>query len=262
MNEHSLRRRRSSAILGAAARHLVLSSPPPTLPPQQMNHDARRFDELGFCVFPALFSAAEVTEMQQEYAQATAQGGGYRDPEYPLAEAHTRDQFWLDVCRRPKLLDAVERLIGPDILLVYSSFFTKPASGRISPDSDELAIVAFHQDAVYWPSVHGTDGLVTVWLAIDDADASNGTMQLIPQTHRPYTELEVEQAPNASVLSRAVAITPAQETAAVSGVDTFCLLETIARAVLVTDYLLRTASMARRCRWCCALAAPRFTTAT
>jgi ectoine hydroxylase-related dioxygenase (phytanoyl-CoA dioxygenase family) len=53
---------------------------------------------------------------------------------------------------------------------------------------DGLA-VKWHQDNTYWPSVNGTD-VVTVWLAIDDVDAENGCMKVIPSTHAGYPELE------------------------------------------------------------------------
>ena len=62
------------------------------------------------------------------------------------------------------LLDAVEAVLGPNLILVYSSMFIKlPGDGTS---------VGWHQDNNYWPSVHGTD-VATVWLALDDADAEN-----------------------------------------------------------------------------------------
>jgi ectoine hydroxylase-related dioxygenase (phytanoyl-CoA dioxygenase family) len=74
----------------------------------------------------------------------------------------------------------VEAILGPNLILVYSSVFIKPPQG-----ADK---VAWHQDNTYWPSVHGTD-VATAWLALDDADSDNSAMQVIPRSHAGYREL-------------------------------------------------------------------------
>src|SRR5882757_9400149 len=47
-----------------------------------------------------------------------------------------------ELARHPKILDAVEDVIGPDILCWSTTFFTKEAN---SP-----SFVSWHQDATYW----------------------------------------------------------------------------------------------------------------
>ena len=74
----------------------------------------------------------------------------------------------------PEILDMVEQIIGPDIILWAATIFAKPATtGQEVP---------WHQDAHYWP----LDPLVamTVWIAIDDATPENGCMRYIPGSHR------------------------------------------------------------------------------
>ena len=73
----------------------------------------------------------------------------------------------------PAILDAVEGLIGPDILVYTSTWFIK------EPESP--AIAAWHQDATYFglrPYVH-----VTAWLALTDATADNGCMEFLPGSY-------------------------------------------------------------------------------
>jgi GNAT superfamily N-acetyltransferase len=123
----------------------AIESPPP--PP--MNSDPQHWDTLGFCVFPSLFSPEEVAEMRTHYNGSHVQGEGFQNPNYPLAEPHTRQAHWFEICRHPKLLDAIETLIGPDIVLVFSSFFTKAADGWTTPGSEKLSMVSFHQDNIY-----------------------------------------------------------------------------------------------------------------
>lgn len=79
-----------------------------------------------------------------------------------------------ELVRHPAVLDAVEDLIGPDILVYTSTWFIK--------EPESAAIAAWHQDATYFglrPYVH-----VTAWLALTDATAENGCMEFIPGSHR------------------------------------------------------------------------------
>jgi hypothetical protein len=72
--------------------------------------------------------------------------------------------------RHPAILDVVEDLIGPDILVYTSTWFIK--------EPGSAAIAAWHQDATYFglrPYVH-----VTAWLALTDATAENGCMEFLP----------------------------------------------------------------------------------
>jgi ectoine hydroxylase-related dioxygenase (phytanoyl-CoA dioxygenase family) len=77
------------------------------------------------------------------------------------------------LARHPAILDAVEGLIGPDILVYTSTWFIK--------EPESTAIAAWHQDATYFglrPYVH-----VTAWLALTDATAENGCMEFLPGSH-------------------------------------------------------------------------------
>jgi hypothetical protein len=78
-----------------------------------------------------------------------------------------------DFTRRPDLLDVVERLIGPDIIMWGSQVFSKPAG-------DGMAI-PWHQDGQYWPM--RPLATVTVWIAVDAATPENGCLRVVPGTH-------------------------------------------------------------------------------
>ena len=41
----------------------------------------------------------------------------------------------------------------------------------------------WHQDSPYWPSLQPKDAQVTAWIALDDIDAGNGCMSMIPGSH-------------------------------------------------------------------------------
>ncbi|HEX3882149.1 MAG TPA: phytanoyl-CoA dioxygenase family protein [Stellaceae bacterium] len=83
---------------------------------------------------------------------------------------------WYDrLIRHPKILDAVETLVGPDILVYTATFFIKEA---LSP-----TFAAWHQDATYFgltPHEH-----VTAWVALSDASAEAGCMEVVSSKGAP-----------------------------------------------------------------------------
>jgi ectoine hydroxylase-related dioxygenase (phytanoyl-CoA dioxygenase family) len=90
---------------------------------------------------------------------------------------------WLDeLVRDDAVLDAVEGVIGPDILCWASSFFTKEAH--------DPSYVSWHQDLTYW----GLDpaDIVTAWIALSASTPESGCMRVVPGSHKrdvlPHTE--------------------------------------------------------------------------
>lgn len=81
---------------------------------------------------------------------------------------------FFDFVSTPALLDLVEQVIGPDIVLWASAVFCKPASTGLE--------VPWHQDGQYWPI--RPRATVTVWIALDDVTIDNGCMRVIPGSHR------------------------------------------------------------------------------
>jgi len=82
---------------------------------------------------------------------------------------------WLaDLVRHPRILDAVEDLIGPNILCWGSSFFIK--------EPRNPGFVSWHQDSTYW-GLEPAD-VVTAWVALSDSSAANGAMRVVPGTHK------------------------------------------------------------------------------
>jgi ectoine hydroxylase-related dioxygenase (phytanoyl-CoA dioxygenase family) len=76
--------------------------------------------------------------------------------------------------RHPKILDAVEDIIGPNILCWTTNFFIKEAG---TPD-----YVSWHQDSTYWGL--SSDDVITAWLALSDAPVESGAMKFWPGSHK------------------------------------------------------------------------------
>lgn len=116
--------------------------------------------------------AAELVRAQWDELEAEegVQAAGYST----MHGRHLDRRFVWELASDSAILDHVEQLIGPDILLFGTRFFCKygPTPYHVS----------WHQDMDSWalePPV-----AITVWYAIDRSDEANGCMQVIPGSHR------------------------------------------------------------------------------
>lgn len=122
---------------------------------------------------PAL-DAAEVASANAHLAQIEQAHGGA----FPKAWAHKPHVVfrWLDaLVAHPAILDAVEDLVGPDILCWSSRFFIKRAN--------DGGFVSWHQDLPYW-GLDASESVVTAWVALSPATVDNGVMRVVPGSHR------------------------------------------------------------------------------
>ncbi len=88
---------------------------------------------------------------------------------------HVIFRFAAGIVRRPAILDVVEQILGPDILVWGATFFIK------EPHSDSY--VSWHQDLRYW-GLDDEDGEVSAWLALGPVRRANGCMRFLPGSHR------------------------------------------------------------------------------
>jgi hypothetical protein len=76
--------------------------------------------------------------------------------------------------RHETVLDAVEDLLGPNLLCWSSSFFTKePGTG---------GYVSWHQDSTYWGL--SSPDVLTAWIALSPSTVEAGAMRFMPGTHK------------------------------------------------------------------------------
>ncbi|SHJ15466.1 Phytanoyl-CoA dioxygenase (PhyH) [Shimia gijangensis] len=75
----------------------------------------------------------------------------------------------------PAILDAVEAILGPDILIYGVEFFVKEPHTK--------ALVAMHQDLTYW-GMGAIDGLLTAWVPLSPATPASGCMDFVAGSHK------------------------------------------------------------------------------
>ncbi len=122
-------------------------------------------------------SQARIYRSQLE-ALETASAGISLGNKDQLNFPHVIFQFANEIVRNSLILDVVEALVGPDILVWGSTFFIK------EPHTESF--VSWHQDLRYW-GLEKEDEVVSAWLALSPVNQANGCMRFIPKSHN--TEL-------------------------------------------------------------------------
>lgn len=144
------------------------------LTPQQVDEYRAR----GFLTLPRFFTEAELAPVEAYLRQNQDVTWEHKNDD-PLREAHYHHRPLYDLCTTPRLLDALEDLLGPDVVLLYSHILNKKPGGLR---------VAWHQDGPYWWRVEPKIA-VTAWIALDDATPENGCMRVIPGSHAGHRDL-------------------------------------------------------------------------
>lgn len=100
---------------------------------------------------------------------------------------------WLyELATKAEVLDAVERLIGPDILIWSSQFFIK--------DPGDGGYVSWHQDSTYWGLEPNT--ITTAWIALTPSTIESGCMKVAPGSHLHQQLPHIDTFEQSNLLSR------------------------------------------------------------
>ena len=113
--------------------------------------------------------AAEYRRRMEEAEKAF----GPMDKSSRGSRSHLLFRWAADLVREPGVLDAVEDLLGPDLLIFSLTVWLK--------EPREPNFVSWHQDSTY----HYLDSrTVGTWIALSDASVEAGCMEVIPASHR------------------------------------------------------------------------------
>ena len=156
-----------------------------------------------------VLKGTEAARYRQLFDDLEAQVGKEK-AQIGLVDYHFSEKFIWELATHPTILDAVEALVGPNILLMATHFFNKYGEG-----DQAQAFVAWHQDVTFW-------GLepplaITAWYAVDDSDVENGCMQVIPSTHVSgvVAHGKAQQDGNLLSVNQEIHVTPEQADTAV-----------------------------------------------
>jgi hypothetical protein len=131
------------------------------------------FRDDGYYFPIQIFDRAEADSLYPSYTQFQKSAVEILGQEQRF-KTHLLSTWFNGIVRNPRILDIVEDLIGPNILLWSTSFFPKPAH------SD--GYVGLHQDAAL-SDLEPHDDMIHVWLALLPSTKENGCMRVVPRLH-------------------------------------------------------------------------------
>jgi non-heme Fe2+,alpha-ketoglutarate-dependent halogenase len=109
-----------------------------------------------------------------------------------LSETHTSLPWVFELATSGRVLDAIEKVLGPNLLIWASRWFTKMPGDK--------TYISWHQDGTYW-GLHPPN-VVTAWIALSESSPANGCMRVIPGTHKRGTLPQIETNAPDNALSR------------------------------------------------------------
>ena len=161
-------------------------------------HQVERFERDGF-LFPIdAMAASEAITFRDRFEQ-TEKDYAAGNHDRPLSHylmgggSHAVCPLASDLCRHPGIVDAVESLLGSDLMAWNVSFFIK--------DAKDGKVVTWHQDLTYW-GFGDTSDQVTAWIALTPSTVENGCMRFVAGSHRRHLVLHRESPSEENLLSR------------------------------------------------------------
>lgn len=131
---------------------------------------AADYERNGFVSGIGIITEPEALEHRRLLEQAEAEYGQL----HYKAKVHTVFTSPYILATHSRVLDVVEALIGPDILLYDVEYIIK--------EPHAPAHVTWHQDLTYWGL--SDDAQVSLWLALSPATVESGCMRMIPGSHK------------------------------------------------------------------------------
>ncbi len=158
----------------------------------------------GFVHPIRIMSADQAEALRRRFDALEAATGAEAQSRFKI-KAHLPFPWLNRLIRNPVMLDAVEDLIGPDILCWGSSFFTKKAR--------DPRFVSWHQDSAYYGLRPAET--VTPWVAFSDSTVASGCVRFIPGSHRDGLIDHAETRDKNNLLSRGQTVDGVDESEAV-----------------------------------------------
>ncbi|HMV67009.1 MAG TPA: phytanoyl-CoA dioxygenase family protein [Myxococcota bacterium] len=148
-----------------------------TLTPEQVEH----YQTQGFVNRIPIFTPDEAGRWlarleDLERAELDRRGGDWKDRDFRpwVTDDHPMFAWANELVRTPALLDAVESLLGPDILVRNADIFVKNPGLRRD--------IGWHVDTAEKGA--DADQLLTVWLGLTESTRKNGCILYSAGTHR------------------------------------------------------------------------------
>ena len=180
-----------------------------------MGLDAKAYEAYrtnGFVSGIPVFSSQSVSEIRRDIEALEAQHPNPTDArdlnQFFRVNGHLVIPLLADLARTPNILNSVETILGPNLLVWSVELFIKEAQSTKT--------VSWHQDITYW-GMGETDDEVTAWVALSNVSVQAGCMRFIPGSHRNPIVSHHDTYDDNNLLSRGQEIPGINEKDAVNG---------------------------------------------
>lgn len=150
-----------------------------------------QYRDEGYLAPIAVLSDNEVRRYRSAYEELEAALGG-KPKATDLSLTHMHFPWSWDLIHHPSVLDAVEDILGHDIVCWASSIFPKQPR--------DPGFISFHQDGTYW-GLNSMD-VTTAWVALTESTPENGCMRVVPGSHKEPVHPHKETWAEDNLLSR------------------------------------------------------------
>jgi non-heme Fe2+,alpha-ketoglutarate-dependent halogenase len=171
------------------------------LQPDQIEHFRRE----GWLA-PLRAIAPEEAARAVAWLDAYEQRHGVNVNRHLKIKGHLAAPWIVELARNPSILDAVESLMGPDIMLFGASVFAK--------SGDDGSYVSWHQDSAYFGLEPHEE--ITAWVALTESYDANGALRVLPRTHIGPDLVHTETYAPENMLARGQSLTVEDEDEAVT----------------------------------------------
>ena len=144
---------------------------------QYSDEDHAHYEKTGYCIVGKFLSDEGIAHCRREVELMMQEKKLPDLPADRIISAHQQEPWLWELATQPALLDLMEKQVGPNLVLWSSHLVCKPPRSGFH--------VPWHQDTPYWNISGPLPG--SIWLAIDDIDAENGGMCLLPNWHNKGT---------------------------------------------------------------------------
>jgi len=143
------------------------------------------FHQNGF-LFPFdVYTPEEASEFHRKFLEMEKNLGHEPQKRFRI-KAQLPFPWLCNIVSNPRLLDAVEDIIGPNILCWGASFFTKKAN--------DPRFVSWHTDSFFYGFEPAET--LTAWLGFNDSNLESGCIKYIPGTHKQEVEHDIRPHPD------------------------------------------------------------------
>ena len=155
------------------------------------SNQLKQYEDEGFVSPINIFSKDKANEIRNEIELIENKMPGELEKSGRY-NAHLISPLLDEVAHNSKILDAVQSLIGKNILICGTTLFIK--------NPNEKGFVSYHQDAKYI----GLEphNWVTAWVAITDSNEENGCMRMWSGSHKDHLKEHEQEFNEGNLLTR------------------------------------------------------------